>query len=169
VALRGRWRAYVELIAALKGINGFEGGYWNDIAQRVYQVLVRPEDSENIVLPYICAPLILTQPAPEAGKETSETFDVWSWKQPIYYFLEDESDNVEDSAIGEAILKLTEDVIRACALDWTLNGSADDSRFIDGGNEIAGIDPTDDIGEGQLILEVDQRAAPEDLGPKATA
>lgn len=170
MALRGRWRAHAQLLTILKGINGNLGGYWHNVEDRVFPVLVRPEDGfDHGGYPYICAPLLLTQPAPLANRSTSDTYDLWTWKQPIYYFCRDQVDTLEDNDIAEQVMKLGEDVIRAIALDWTLGETADDSRFTEGGNEMAGAAPDEDYGEGELLLSIDQRFAPEDLGPNATA
>ncbi len=163
MALRGYWRIYAQLITILKGINGPAGGYWTDLEGRVFTRLIRPEDADQVVRPYLCVPLVQTAPA----YETEETSTQETRRQGIWGFV-DELRRDFDTDGNERILKLGDDIFRAVSLDYTLGETAQDSRFVSGGEEIGGVMPDDDWAELEKVLEIDDRFAPEDLGPNAT-
>jgi len=165
MALRGRWRSRQALSAILKGINGRPGGYFHDLCQRVYTGLPRPEDGDGIPTPYICTPRVSAVP----NFDTTDSGLVkCHWRQPIFCFITEEKRGF-DTDPDDMLLKLTEDIQLAVLRDPKLAGTAQNTQWVTGGDELGAIVPGEEYGEAELVLEIWSWYAAADLGPAATA
>jgi len=170
MAIRGYSYVYPRIVEILKGIRGPASGYWNDLEDRVFERLIRPEDADfAIQFPYLCVPLVQAAPA----YVTDETDIIESRRQSVFGFVEEETRGY-DAPGNVACLRLAEDVVRALIADPKLGGVAangtevDDSRLVSGGDEIGGVIPGDTWAEFERVLEIDIRFSAVDLGPSAT-
>jgi len=165
MALRGRWRSYSALFIALRGINGRAGGYYHDLGGRIYPRLIRPEDGLKVQLPFACLPLVETTPQYET---TDSGLVACTWRLSVFAFV-NETQRGLDSDISEQCLKLHDDIQRCVLLDPKLGGTAQDTRWVNGGGELAAVLPGEQYGELEVPLEIVNFYAVADLGPAAIA
>lgn len=165
MALRGRWRSRQALGAILKGINGRPGGYFHDVGKRVYTGLPRPEDGDGIPTPYICIPRVSALPDYDT---TDSGLVKCTWRQPIFCFITEEKRGF-DTDPDDLLLKLHDDIQLAVLRDPKLSGTAQDTRWVGGGDELGAIVPGEEYGEAELKLEILNFYAAADLGPAAMA
>jgi hypothetical protein len=151
VAKRSRWLAHQRLVTVLRGINGAGGGYHLDLGNRVYTKYIRPVGSTHPALPYICVPLVNSNPRVEHDNTTIKH----TWTLPIMAFVAEPNVGAFDSDAIAALYHLGEDVYQAVMKDPTLNGTVAPVSFVSGGIDEAGISPFDGMPYADAIIPID--------------
>jgi hypothetical protein len=151
VAKRSRFLAHQRLITVLRGINGAGGGYHIDLGNRVFTKYIRPVGSTHPALPYICVPLVNSNPR----VEHDNTWLRHTWTLPIMVFVSETNVGAYDSDALAPIYHLGEDVFQAVMKDPTLNGTVASVSFISGGIDEAGISPFDGMPYADSIIPLD--------------
>ena len=151
VAKRSRWLAHQRLVTVLRGINGAGGGYHTDLGNRVFTKYIRPVASTHPALPYLCVPLVNSNPR----VEHDSTWLKHAWTIPIMCFVAEPNVGAFDSDAIAALYHLGEDVYRAVMLDPTLNGTVNPVSFLSGGIDEAGISPFDGMPYADSIIPLD--------------
>lgn len=151
VAKRSRWLAHQRLVAVLRGINGAGGGYHLDLGSRAFTKYIRPVGSTHPALPYICVPLVNSNPR----VEHDGTWIKHTWTLPIMAFVAEPNVGAFDSDAIAVLYHLGEDVYRAVMQDPTLQNTVDPVSFISGGIDEAGISPFDGMPYADAVIPID--------------
>ena len=148
---RSRWLAHQRLVAVLKGINGAGGGYHTDLGSRVFTKYIRPVGSTHPALPYLCVPLVNSNPR----VEHEATRIKHTWTLPIMAFVAETNVGAYDSNAIAALYHLGEDVYKAVMQDPTLNGTVAPVSFVSGGVEEGGISPFDGLPYADAVIPIE--------------
>ena len=161
---RNRSATYAAIVEWLKTINGFPGGYWYDLSDKVFTRLIRPDEDGGLkdFLPYLVVPLDDT--SVERVEEFTNAGMKTSWVQPIYGFTRDDGTSPRESANAE-LLRLRDDLCRLFLKDWTVGGVVSDVQI----DQIAVFGPEQGLSYGEIhfMLRIFEWMGADDLGPSA--
>jgi len=158
---RGLYETWTAIREALLSINGLAGGYWLDWSERVFPVLVTPEDGASMPDWWACMPMI----GGRATNEPGPTADIAAWVQPIVIFVPENASDPLDTKAIEFAAHAVDDVRRMIRQNGRL-GSAVVS-VADWEIE-AGVGLGDNsYGEAIISLAITQTLSAQSLGPLA--
>lgn len=160
---RGGYIAYSALITALKQITT-ANGYYNQVGNRVYPKLVRPET--GMKLPYVC---VIPEPDQPVDEDRG-TYLMARWRFRISAFVAGSESMAEATSSSKAVLQMYDDLLRAVK-PWSAGGvlplnSAAVADVTPAGKDIfAGIPDGYSYGETSLIVDLSVPLTDVNLGP----
>jgi hypothetical protein len=150
--------AYNGILARLKEVSG--APHWLDVQDRVFPVLVDPEEHPEIAKPFICFPLI----AQFAFDDSEGRGHVqMKWTGQIHFFIEDTASDPLKSVASVETAKAVEDLVAVLKQDETLGGLVEDMKLTTGSSE-AGVG-IGMYGEFLIDVELTQELDGSLLGP----
>ncbi len=158
--MKGKAQAISLFMERLLTITG-PPTFFSDLAGRVYNRLVTPEEHEGLVLPYLCVPLLEEgQSYPHFDRLTRT-----AWAMTIYGFAPERlAHNQIDSSGAVAIANLHDDIVKAILEDMRLgrylNAPVDLLRT----DSISGVDDSK-YAELEMEFSMGLNFSKEDLGP----
>jgi len=156
-----QWESYDAIeavIAALKTIQG-PPTYHTNLEQRVYNRLILPTD-ERAAMPYVCVTTVDERPLYETQSGGSIRM---TWEIRVFGFVKEQVMDGPNGVAQQNMLRLHDDIIKACMADPTFGGVVDDTLPV-GRPRQAGVNPM--YGEVGFGLRVSRWVGPElEFGP----
>lgn len=151
--------AMTNLRAQFLKIQGPTSGFRTQLGDRVYDVLILPEDSPEIARPYLCMPL-LTE---EQDYVIEEKSVLSSWRVRVHLFVDETQPSPTETTAAQSLADAHDDLIKTILEDYTLGGECADLNIISS-NSFCGAMTGDRYGELVLDLQLVQRFQRSDLG-----